>query len=495
MEGIFAQITELVGSYLPNLLGAIVILVVGWMAALIISRIVRRILRRTSLDEKLAKLIAGKEKTAATRTEDWIAKGVFYLLMLFVLVAFFQTLQLTLITEPVNNLLNQLFEFAPQLLGAGLLILLAWILATLLKLLVTRALETVKLDEKISAQAKDEPGEPIGLTKSLAEAVYWLVFLLFLPAILSTLKLGGLLEPIQGMVNEILSFLPNLLTAALIILVGWFVARIIQRIVKNLLVAIGADRLSERIGLASALGKSNLSGMLALIVYIFILVPVIIAALNALALESITGPAGNMLNTILAAIPNLFTAILIVGVAYAVGRILSTFIATFLEGAGFDGLLTRMGLNSAKSKTPPSAMTGYLAMIVIIYFAITEAFSLLGFATLNGLMGEFAVFAGHILLGLVIFGLGIYLAKIVAESVQNSHAPQSGFLALVARIAILIFAGAMALRQMGLANEIIVIGFGLIIGAVAVAVAIAFGIGGRDLAAKKLDEWSKTMSK
>ncbi len=95
----------------------------------------------------------------------------------------------------------------------------------------------------------------------------------------------------------------------------------------------------------------------------------------------------------------------------------------------------------------------------------------------------------------MIFGLGIYLAKIVAESVQNSHAPQSGFLALVARIAILIFAGAMALRQMGLANEIIVIGFGLIIGAVAVAVAIAFGIGGRDLAAKKLDEWSKTMSK
>ncbi len=153
MEGIFTQITELVGSYLPNLLGAIVILVVGWMAALIISRIVRRILRRTSLDEKLAKLIAGKEKTAATRTEDWIARGVFYLLMLFVLVAFFQTLQLTLITEPVNNLLNQLFEFAPQLLGAGLLILLAWILATLLKLLVTRALETVKLDEKISAQA------------------------------------------------------------------------------------------------------------------------------------------------------------------------------------------------------------------------------------------------------------------------------------------------------------------------------------------------------
>ncbi len=495
MEGIYTQITELVGSYLPNLLGAIVILVVGWIAALIISRIVKRLLHRTSLDEKLAKLIGGEEKTAAARTEEWIARGVFYLLMLFVLVAFFQTLQLTLITEPVNNLLNQLFEFAPQLLGAGLLILLAWIIATLLKLLVTRALEAVKLDEKISAQAPEKPSEQIGLSKSLAEAVYWLVFLLFLPAILGTLQLQGLLEPIQGMVNEILSFLPNLLTAALIILVGWFVARIIQRIVKNLLIAIGADRLSERIGLTSALGKANLSGVLALIVYIFILVPVIIAALNALALESITRPASNMLNTILAAIPNIFTAILIVGVAYAVGRILSTFIATLLEGVGFDGLLTRMGLSSAKSKTAPSAVVGYVAMIVIIFFAFTEAFNLLGFVTLNSLMGEFAVFAGHIMLGLIIFGLGIYLAKVVAESIHNSQAHQSGLLALVARIAILIFAGAMALRQMGLANEIIVIGFGLIIGAVAVAVAIAFGVGGRDLAAKKLDEWSKTMSK
>ena len=62
---------------------------------------------------------------------------------------------------------------------------------------------------------------------------------------------------------------------------------------------------------------------------------------------------------------------------------------------------------------------------------------------------------------------------------------------MIARVAILVLAGAMSLRQMGLANEIVVLAFGLIVGAVAVAAAIAFGIGGRDVAKRKLEEWLK----
>jgi len=63
---------------------------------------------------------------------------------------------------------------------------------------------------------------------------------------------------------------------------------ILQQILTNLLAAIGADRLSERMGLAPALGEQRLSGLLGLVVYALILIPVLIAALNALALEAIT---------------------------------------------------------------------------------------------------------------------------------------------------------------------------------------------------------------
>ena len=146
------------------------------------------------------------------------------------------------------------------------------------------------------------------MTKSISDAVYWLVFLFFLPAILSTLQMQGILEPVQGMIDKILAFLPNIFVAVFIVLIGWFLARIIQQIVTNLLVAAGTDRLSERIGLAPVMGERRLSGVVGLIVYVLILIPVLIASLNAVQLDAITQPASNMLNIILAALPALFAA-------------------------------------------------------------------------------------------------------------------------------------------------------------------------------------------
>ena len=114
-----------------------------------------------------------------------------------------------------------------------------------------------------------------------------------------------------------------------------------QRIVTNLLAAVGADQLSERVGLAPVLGEQRLSGLLGLVVYVLILIPVLIAALNALALEAITRPASNMLNVILEAIPAIFAAILVVVVAYMVGRVVAGLITDLLTGVGFNAVLAR----------------------------------------------------------------------------------------------------------------------------------------------------------
>jgi hypothetical protein len=67
--------------------------------------------------------------------------------------------------------------------------------------------------------------------------------------------------------------------------------------------------------------------------------------------------------------------------------------------------------------------------------------------------------------------------------------PQSALLASVARVAILVLVGAMALRQMGIANEIVNLAFGLLVGAIAVAAALAFGLGSRDLAGRQMERW------
>ncbi len=494
MQVIVNQIAQLVGAYIPSLVGALLILIIGWLVALIVSAIVRGVLRRTTLDDRLARWITGDEAAKGVEVEQWVGKGVYYLIMLFVLIAFFQALGLTIITQPLNQLLVQVFQYAPQLLGAGLLLLLAWIIASALRLLITRVLTAARLDERLGSEAGVEE-DRVPLTKSLGDAVYWLVFLLFLPAILTALNLGGLLGPVQSMVNEVLAYLPNLFAAGVILAIGWFVARIVQRIVTNLLAAVGADRLSERVGLAPVLGKQQLSGLLGLIVYILILIPVLIAALNALALEAVTQPASNMLNTILGAFPDIFAAGLVLAIAYVVGRVVAGLISNLLTGVGFNAILARLGLGKepAAGERTPSEIVGYLVLVAIMLFATIEATQLLGFSLLAELVSEFTVFAGQIVLGLIIFAIGLWLSNLAARTIQASQAAQAGLLAMAARVSILVLAGAMALRQMGLANEIINLAFGLLLGAIAVAAALAFGLGGRDIAGRQLEGWVRSV--
>jgi hypothetical protein len=495
MQVILDQITRLVGAYIPNLVAALAILIVGWLVALIVSAIVRGVLRRTSLDNRLARLIMGEKAAEGVEMERQIARGVYYLIMLFVLIAFFQTLGLTLITEPLNQLLIQVFQYAPRLLGAGLLLLIAWIVASVLKFALSRVLTAAKIDERLGSEAGLEEEERVPLAQTLGNAMYWLVFLLFLPAVLSALELQGLLQPVQGMINQILGFLPNIFAAGLILAIGWFVARIVQQIVTNLLAAIGADQLSERVGLAPALGERRLSGLLGLVVYILILIPVLIAALNALALEAITQPASNMLNAILEAIPAIFAATLVVVIAYVVGRVVAGLIANLLTGVGFNAVLARLGLGKepVEGERTPSEIVGYLVLVAIMLFAAIEASRLLGFVLLADLVTEFTAFAGQVVLGLIIFTIGLYLANLAANTVQASGAAQAGWLAMAARVSILVLAGAMALRQMGLANEIINLAFGLLLGAIAVAVALAFGLGGREIAAREVEGWLQSL--
>jgi hypothetical protein len=436
----------------------------------------------------------GEEEKAAEKVETWLSKGVFYLIMFFVLVGFFQTLGLVSITEPLNRLLNTIFEYAPRLIAPIVLLLVAWVLATAMRFSLSRILQATKLDERLSSKAgieKEKP--PIPLTKSLTDAVYWLVFLLFLPAVLDALKLEGIMIPVQGMVDQILGYLPNLFGAFLIFMVGWFIARIVQQVVGNVLAAIGTDRLSDRVGLAPLLGAQRLSGILGLVVYILILIPVIIAALNALALEAVTRPASEMLNVILSALPNIFAAFVLVTIAYVVGRVVAQLITNLLTGVGFNRILTRIGLarELAEGKRTPSEVIGYLVLLAILFFAAMEACDLLGFKDLADLVKQFTVFAGHVLLGLIIFGIGLFLADLAYKTIIAGEAAQAAMMASAARIAIVGIAGAMALRQMGFANEIINLAFGLLMGAVAVAVAIAFGLGGRDIASRKMEEWLK----
>ncbi|MDD5257546.1 mechanosensitive ion channel [Methanothrix soehngenii] len=488
------QVTQIFGPMSSNIFSALIILVVGWIVALIVSSLIGKALRRTAMDEKIARVAVGEERARSIDSNRWITRIIYYVLLFFVIVAFFETLGLTLVAQPLNEMLTVVFAYIPKLFAALLIAIVAIVLAMVLKRVVLTVLRSANVDEDIGSKAGLERKE-MPLSQTISEIVFYLVLLLFLPMVLNALSLGGLLEPLQVMMSKMLGFLPNLLAAAAILLVGWFLARIVQKILTGLLLAVGSERLSEKVGLSRVLGERGLAGLIGLIVYALILIPVLMAALQALDLVSVTQPLSNMLNQILAALPSAFGAILILAIAYVLGKIVAELVTNLLAAAGFDSILVWLGLGKepAEGERKPSQVVGCLVLVAIMLFALIEASRILNFALMADLIYEFIIFAGRVLVGLVILATGIYLANLAYNTVMASNTSQAKMLAQAARISVLIFSGAMALRHMGLANEIINLAFGLLLGAIAVAVALAFGLGGREIAAREIDKWLKSM--
>ncbi len=495
----FGNLAEWFTVQFPYFLGALAILIVGWLIALILASIVRGAFRRTQAGARVARWIKGDEEATGAEVNKWSGRIVFYLAMFFVLVAFFQYLDLTFIAEPLMAFLVQIFEYAPRIFGAAIILLVAWLLATLLRIIVQRILEATKIDERFKDLSEEEVKEErkVTLAQTLSNVVFWITFLLFVPAILSTLTLEGLLVPVQRMFETILAYLPNILGAGLIVLLGWLGARILQRITINLLSAVGLDRLTEREDVSSFFGSRKPSEIIGLLVYALVIIFAIIAALNALALEAITAPASNMLEMILQALPAIFAAALVLAIALLVGRVVAALASKLLSAAGFDEFLVRLGIarSTLEGRRTPSEIVGYVILVAIMLFAAIEAAGLLGFAVLADLVAQLTMLLGRVVVSVVIFGIGLYLGGLAKEVITAGGTPHADLLAKLARISILILAGSIALQQLGVANEIIIIAFGVLLGAVALTGVIAFGLGGRDLAAKELSDWVDNFKK
>ena len=513
--------TSNIGNFLPNLLGAIVILVLGWLLAIVIAWAVKKLLNRTSIDNRITAWVTGRPDAESLPVEKWISDVVFWIIFIFALVAFLQALQLTAVYEPLNNLLNQVFSFLPKLAGAAILLAIAWVIATVVKLVVTRSLQAVRLDQRLN-QEVNETNNQFSVSETIGNTLYWFIFLLFLPSILSTLELEGTLQPVQRLLNDILSILPNIFAAILIGAAGWLVAQVVRRIVTNLLIAAGTDRFGTRVGINPSTTGQSLSWIIGTIVYVLILIPVAIAALNALRISAISIPAIAMLNDILSAIPRIFTAVIILAVAYAIGKFLADVVTSILTSIGFNNVFNWIGLPTPKqtrsriivspsdipvdSPTPetieektasrtPSEIVGIIVLVGVMLLATVAAVEVLAFAALTAIVSGIVAIAGQILIGLVIFAIGLYLANLAFHLITSSGNQQALILGNAARIAIIILVSAMALQQMGIAADIVNLAFGLLLGAIAVATAIAFGLGSRDVAGEQVRDWLESFKR
>jgi hypothetical protein len=293
----------------------------------------------------------------------------------------------------------------------------------------------------------------------------------------------------------VLEALPRIFKAVLVGAIGWFIARLVRVVLTNFLGSAGVDRLGYRIGLSGLAGTQSLSWISGTIAYTVILIVTAISVLQELQIQAISEPAVAMLNEILLSIPYILRAVIILALAYAIGRFVANLVSNFLSGVGFNNMPLALGLPMTVGAKSPSDIAGIITLVGIMLFAAIAAIDSLKVPELTALVAGLTTILGQVLVGALIFAVGLYLANLAYRVIAMPGSRQATLLAQVARLAIIVLVGAMALQQMGIAPDIVNLAFGLILGAVAVASAIAFGLGGRDVASEQLREWINNLKR
>ena len=408
-----------------------------------------------------------------------------------------------------NRAMDLVFDWAPRILMALLVLIVAHFVAKAVKWAIAKGVDRIPFFARRDSARPGGAKPAVDVGERIGEVGYWVVWLVGLIVALNTLGMNAIVEPLNDMLRGFILYVPNVVGAVLIFFIGFVLATIVRRMVEATVQAVELDRRLIDAGLTHTPRGPGLARLFGILVFTLIIIPVAIAALDALNIAAISQPAVDMLRQILAAIPRVIAAALIVFIAYLIGRWIGTLAEEGLAGLGFDTIVRslataqpiREGM-AASSPIPdtapaslaggytPSRLVGIAVLVGIILFAAIEAARVLGFTAMSAMLAEVLSLVTQVLFGAVIIAVGVVIANILAAATARGDSPSSEVLSILVRWGVIALSVAVGLRFMGLANEIIVIAFALVLGAVAVAVAISFGVGGRDAAKRLLDRWT-----
>lgn len=386
-----------------------------------------------------------------------------------------------------DTLLNHLQAFLATGIGAVvkalLLLLLAVIVASIAKSLVKKLLSIKKIGALLAKV--DGNGEPGSTANFIGKLVYLIVFLMFVPGIMGALNADSVAQPVLGLLNAVWGFVPNILAAVIVILVGAAIARLIRQLLVPVFQKLKVDRLQEKAGI-SVPDSAKLSNTLAYVVYVLILIPVIITALQVLNIRAISDPAVGMLNIVFSNIPGIIVAALIIGLGCMIAKFAGQIVTRLIAATGVDAKLTEL-TDGKMSKFVLSKVAGVILQVVLLLFFVAEGLNVLGLTVLSNISTAIIAYLPNVIAAVIILIVAIFAARI-AEKAMNKTGLAS--YTLIVKVAIFVIAAFMGLNQLGIATVIVTSAFVLILAALAVAFAVAFGIGGRKFAEKTMEKLS-----
>jgi len=364
----------------------------------------------------------------------------------------------------------------PGVLGAFAVLIVGWFISWIIKKVVYRLMLKTDWDEKLLGNTI------VDTNKFVANLVYYILMVLVLLIVLEMMGVSYVLEPIRNMLNEFLGFIPNILAGLTIGFIGYIIAKFVANLAK--VAGSVLDRFADKIGVKET---DKLMNFIQQLLFVVVLIPFIIQALNAFELEAITRPANDVLNNLMEAVPNIIGAVLIITLFVVGGRFVTGLLRDLLHNLGTDSLAAKLRLNAmiGENQSLSKILSG-ISFFFIVFFGIISGIEMLGFDQLSQSLNSILLLSGNILFGLTIMVIGNFVGYLVHSSLVKGEG--NNYLAGIARVGIIGLFLAIALRTMGIANSIVELAFGLTLGALAVAVALSYGLGGREAAGKHMEK-------
>lgn len=396
--------------------------------------------------------------------------------------------------QNMMNVLNSFFQGIPNVIVALLLLVIAFLVAWIAKKIVIKFMNLVKI-EKLFKKVKLEE-ENTKAKEFIAKLVYLIVFVLFLPGILGKLGLTGISEPIMSMMNIFLTFLPNIIACILILIIGLFIAKIVKELLIPVLNKLNLDNYLSRLGFEMK-GEKSIAEVLSTIIYVLILIPVVISALNTLNISAISEPAINMLHTIFNFIPNLAIGIVILFVGRFIANLVFAFLENVLESIGVDTFTKKVFETTGTKDNEKFSLAktiAYIVKYVILIFFLVQALNVLKLDLLTNIGSAIIAYMPYALSTIIILGLAILLGNYIEKIILKKF-PSNKASALLAKVVIITIGIFISLYQLGIAMQMVNAAFIIILGALAVAFAISFGFGGREFASHMLQRLEDKIDK
>ncbi|WP_422359039.1 mechanosensitive ion channel [Reichenbachiella sp.] len=382
----------------------------------------------------------------------------------------------------IQNIIDAINNFMPGVSGPVVVLVLGWLFAVVVKKFIYFLMKRTDWDERLLGNTI------VDTNRFLANLAYYIILIIVLLAVLNLLGFGYEYDLIKNTIYEFVGFIPKIVAAGALIFVGYILAKIVSNLVK--MAGSFLDRVSDQVGFKET---DKFIHFVQQIVFIVIFVPMFIQGLNALELEAITTPANNILHTLMDAVPNIIGAGLIITIFFIGGRFVTSFLNDLLVNIGTDKLTKQLHLFIIHEDQSLSKVISNILLFFIVFFGIISGIELLGLDRLTEVLHSILNLSGNILFGLVVMVLGNFVATMVYGSLAK--AKENEFAAGIARMAIIGLFLAIALRTMGIANSIIDLAFGLTLGSLAVTVALAYGLGGREAAGKHMEQILKKFRK